>query len=349
MREKNYNTGLRGVLFEERHYARMGSAIWLYGWLVLRQTHQTGTTGWVLGGAPITYREIECETGFNRRTLERWMSVLRRNAYIATQAAPGGVIVRIMKAKKHLQGARVGNQVDAQRARKVAETVRRIAGGGPQTCVASRDESHGDEQFADRIGSSFVGRIKENAQREIHRAVEIAASLQPDTAREDQTIHQNQAAEEIQHCERLEFQQQFRNALQKHDLKSSYSEQNDAARQRPNRDQHGNQQEALNSTEKQTQRPPKVIRRGHPRSKLFPGSYVNACACFARNATTRCGANSPWERARRCDAHDESREVSQGSKPRRCDSARMADGLVRAAPACTIRRRCTGCCAGSEN
>jgi hypothetical protein len=89
MREKNYDTGLRGVLFEECHYARMGSAIWLYGWLVLRQTHQTGTTGWVLGGAPVTYREIEGETGFNRRTLERWMSLLRRNAYIATEAAPG--------------------------------------------------------------------------------------------------------------------------------------------------------------------------------------------------------------------------------------------------------------------
>jgi hypothetical protein len=174
MREKNYNTGLRGVLFEERHYARMGSAIWLYGWLVLRQTHQTGATGWVLGGAPVTYREIEGETGFNRRTLEPWMSLLRRNAYIATETAPGGVIVRILKAKKHLPGARLGSPADAQRARKVAETVRSVAEGGPQTCVASRNESHGDERFAERIGSSFVGRIKEQAQHEIHRAVEIS-------------------------------------------------------------------------------------------------------------------------------------------------------------------------------
>jgi hypothetical protein len=105
MREKNFNTGLRGVLFEERHYARMGSAIWLYGWLVLRQTHQTGTTGWVLGGSPVSYREIEGETGFNRRTLERWMSLLRRNEYIETEAAPDGVIVRILKAKKTLTGS----------------------------------------------------------------------------------------------------------------------------------------------------------------------------------------------------------------------------------------------------
>ena len=270
MREKNYNTGLRGVLFEERHYARMGSAIWLYGWLVLRQTHQTGTTGWVLGGAPITYREIECETGFNRRTLERWMSVLRRNAYIATQAAPGGVIVRIMKAKKHLQGARLGNHVDAQRARKVAETVRRIAGGGPQRCVANRDESHGDEQFADRIGSSYVGRIKEKAQREIHRAVEIGVSSHPDTPREDQTIHRNQAAEEIQQCERLEFQQPFRNALQKHDLKSSYAEQANNASQTLNRNQHENHQQTRNSIQKQNQRHAESYATRPPTQQSFP-------------------------------------------------------------------------------
>src|SRR5580698_10573934 len=125
LRENNYNTGLRGVLFEAKHYARMGSAVWLYGWLVLRQTHQTGTVGWVLGGAPIHYREIEEETGFNRRTLERWMSVLRRNEYIETEAAPGGVVVRILKAKKHLQGPRLGNANDVQRVRNLAETVRR--------------------------------------------------------------------------------------------------------------------------------------------------------------------------------------------------------------------------------
>jgi hypothetical protein len=32
LRENNYNTGLRGVLFEAKHYVRMGSAVWLYDW-----------------------------------------------------------------------------------------------------------------------------------------------------------------------------------------------------------------------------------------------------------------------------------------------------------------------------
>ncbi len=106
MRDKDYNTGLRGVLFEARHHARMGAAVWLFEWLVLRQTFQSGPVGWVLGGKPVSYREIEEETGFNRRTLENWMRVLRRHGYVETETAQGGVIIRIMKAKKFAQAPR---------------------------------------------------------------------------------------------------------------------------------------------------------------------------------------------------------------------------------------------------
>ncbi len=82
MRAKDFNTGLRGVLFEARHHAQMGAAVWLYGWLVLRQTRQAGATGLVLGGRPVSYREIEGEMGLPRRALERWMRVLRRAGYV---------------------------------------------------------------------------------------------------------------------------------------------------------------------------------------------------------------------------------------------------------------------------
>ena len=105
MREKNFNTGLRGVLFEAQHYARMGPAVWLYGWLILRETSERNGIGFVLGGHPVTYREIEEETGFRRKSLERWMHVLRRGGYIETTSAPGGVIVRIQKAKKFLRAS----------------------------------------------------------------------------------------------------------------------------------------------------------------------------------------------------------------------------------------------------
>lgn len=145
MREKNFNTGLRGVLFEAHHYERMGSAIWLFGWLVLRQTHQSGSVGWVLGGAPVSYREIEEETGFNCRTLERWMKTLRRHGYIETDAAPGGVVIRIAKAKKFPQPGR-----------RFAEGVRKFAGAGPQNCGAQHGQPVSHHVPAAPIGSSSV-------------------------------------------------------------------------------------------------------------------------------------------------------------------------------------------------
>jgi hypothetical protein len=159
MRGKDYNAGLRGVLFEARHYDRMGAAVWLFGWLVLRQTHQQGKTGWVLGGSPISYREIEEETGFNVRTLERWMRTLRRHGYIEAEAAPAGIIVRIMKAKKFPQDGR-----------KFAGGVRRAAGSATQNCVANQRNTAWNQQNAGRIGSSSVARSQENSkEQDIHR------------------------------------------------------------------------------------------------------------------------------------------------------------------------------------
>jgi hypothetical protein len=174
MRGKDYNAGLRGVLFEARHYQRMGAAIWLYGWLVLRQTHQQGDLGWVLGGAPISYREIEEETGFNVRTLERWMHSLRQHGYIQTQAASAGIIVRITKAKKFPQAGR-----------KLADGIRRIAGGSTQKCVPSGRYLVQNHYPAGVIGSSFIARSPERTttadfHRDFHRNVRNQA---PETER----------------------------------------------------------------------------------------------------------------------------------------------------------------------
>jgi hypothetical protein len=159
MRGKDYNAGLRGVLFEARHHRRMGAAVWLYGWLVLRQTHQQGDLGWVLGGAPISYREIEEETGFNCRTLERWMHTLRRQGYIETEAAPAGVIVRITKAKKFPQGAR-----------NSAYGVRKVAGGVTQNRVPNGTNPSWNQQAAGRISSSSVaGSQERKTDADLHR------------------------------------------------------------------------------------------------------------------------------------------------------------------------------------
>jgi len=157
MRGKDFNTGLRGVLFERKHYERMGAAIWLYGWLVLRQTHQQGPVGWVLGGTPISYREIEEETGFNCRTIERWMGILRRYGYVETTAAPAGIAIRIMKAKKFPQPGR-----------SFAEGARRFAGTIPQSRGVNARNYLLSQQDAAGIGSSSVEGSKEKTA-DIHR------------------------------------------------------------------------------------------------------------------------------------------------------------------------------------
>jgi hypothetical protein len=167
MRGKDFNAGLRGVLFEARHHRRMGAAVWLFGWLVLRQTHQQGDLGWVLGGAPISYREIEEETGFNCRTLERWMRTLRRHGYVETDAAPAGVIVRITKAKKFPQGGR-----------NSAYGVRKVAGGVTQNRVPSEQNPAWNQQAAGGISSSSVARSQERTipgdlHRHFHRQNQI--------------------------------------------------------------------------------------------------------------------------------------------------------------------------------
>jgi hypothetical protein len=185
MRERDFNTGLRGGLFEAKHYARMGAAVWLYGWLVLRQTHQSAGVGYVLGGAPITYREIEDETGFNKRTLEGWMRVLRREGYIRTLNVPAGISVQILKAKKHRLnrvGAAGRTRVDGCATRQTeffsheprdsrfphegvrgsAGQFRELAEGGPRFGVASGVKVGEIQRLAAPMGSSSVEGLKES-------------------------------------------------------------------------------------------------------------------------------------------------------------------------------------------
>jgi hypothetical protein len=57
----------------------------------------------VLGGTPVTYREMEEVTDFNCRTLERWMQALRRQGYIETEAVPAGLVIRMTKVKRFPQ------------------------------------------------------------------------------------------------------------------------------------------------------------------------------------------------------------------------------------------------------
>ena len=162
VRGKDYNIGLRGGLIDRRHYDRMGSAIWLYAWLILRQTHQQEDTGWVLGGSPVTYREIEEETGFHSRTLERWMRTLRRNGYIETRAVASGIVVQVTKAKKSTRFP--------QGLRKSAERLREVADGCTQSLCESPANSTSNQELAQPIDRISLERSIEKDEKQVfHR------------------------------------------------------------------------------------------------------------------------------------------------------------------------------------
>jgi hypothetical protein len=175
MRPKNLNTGLRGGLFEAKHGAQMGPAVWLYGWLVLRQTTEHGSTGLVLGGRPITYREIEQETGFNRRTLERWMRRLRRGGYIETVLAMAagagvGLVIRILKAKKFGPGQR--RLPFAVPAGLQGAGVRNLARGSTQSSASMPAQAQESPAFPPRIESG-------NTREEMSSLPAVAGLPQP--------------------------------------------------------------------------------------------------------------------------------------------------------------------------
>lgn len=101
MRGKHLNSGIRGGLWDDAHLERMGPAVWLFGWLVHRQTRERQGVGLVLGGSPLTYEIIRQDTGMPVRTLKRWMARLTRVGYVrVAHAAHKRMVIEIIKAKK---------------------------------------------------------------------------------------------------------------------------------------------------------------------------------------------------------------------------------------------------------
>ena len=98
---KGLNCGLRLGLFDAKHYLAVGDAVWLFGWLVGRQTTQRNGEGLVLRGKPLSYRDISGDTGFSERSLRRWMAVLVDGGYVHVKhSIYGRMVVRILNAKK---------------------------------------------------------------------------------------------------------------------------------------------------------------------------------------------------------------------------------------------------------
>ncbi|HVA16449.1 MAG TPA: hypothetical protein VMV59_01920 [Candidatus Dormibacteraeota bacterium] len=98
---KGLNSGIRGGLWEKKHSDAMADSVWLFGWLVLRQTTERNGSGLVLRGKALTYAEISDDTGWPERTLQRWMARLQDRGYIQVKRSVySRMVIRILHAKK---------------------------------------------------------------------------------------------------------------------------------------------------------------------------------------------------------------------------------------------------------
>ena len=99
-RHAQFYSGIRNGLWEPKHEEKMGKAVFLFGWLVSRQTAQNGSTGLVFGGMLLTYEEISQRSGWPARKLRHWLDLLRQEGYIELVRKSRGFAIRILNAKK---------------------------------------------------------------------------------------------------------------------------------------------------------------------------------------------------------------------------------------------------------
>lgn len=82
----------KGLLSEQtaKHYKAMGKAIWLYLYLIVHANRKTG----------VLFRQtktIATDMGIPIRTIQQWLTALRKGGYIITQFTGRSLIVTITK------------------------------------------------------------------------------------------------------------------------------------------------------------------------------------------------------------------------------------------------------------
>jgi hypothetical protein len=89
-------------LLEDKHFEKMGNAVWLYMWIIDKMTDISEGQGIVNGGHPITYDMVNKNfSSLTWRTYMAWVKKLRESGYINTMQARQGLYVTVNKPKKH--------------------------------------------------------------------------------------------------------------------------------------------------------------------------------------------------------------------------------------------------------
>lgn len=103
MADKHYFPVHAGMLTEE-HRERIGKAVWEFLWCLSKTTKETiedgDRVGVVLGGKPITFKEVADEFGISRSTVRRNFEILELENYISLLETPRGHVIKVMRSKK---------------------------------------------------------------------------------------------------------------------------------------------------------------------------------------------------------------------------------------------------------
>jgi hypothetical protein len=94
-------SGLMGGIFDQKHYASMGTALFLFGWFTTRQTSVNADgEGVVLYGKSMTRAYIAADTGWPQKRIERWIARLVAKNYIRTvPCGNDGQAIFVLRAK----------------------------------------------------------------------------------------------------------------------------------------------------------------------------------------------------------------------------------------------------------
>jgi len=160
--KESYWVGVKGGLFDKKHYVKMRESVWLFMYFLLNQTglNEAGE-GVVRYGHPLTLERISNDSeGIKVRTIRLWLARLKRKGYIRTEVhGIKGIKVWIAKGKSKTKTPRIHRE---------------------DTTSSTRTSRH------DRDGSIKLSRhnLVANTAGSRHKSVAIAAYGTPQLAQD---------------------------------------------------------------------------------------------------------------------------------------------------------------------
>ena len=128
----SYPVRIWSGLLAANHRKRMGTALWEFLWLVDKVTREENGRGLVLGGKPVTCREIAADLGLTDRAVWSALARLKAEGYIEVTRRPAGLSIVVLKSKKWRplpKAARSGGERNFSREKSASEE---ITGAGPK-------------------------------------------------------------------------------------------------------------------------------------------------------------------------------------------------------------------------